>query len=374
VVLINLESVGAEYCALYGSKHDTTPNLERLVKERGGIVFDNYYVAVPYSCKSMIALSHSVYPRLDWKLIVSESLDFDVPMISQVLQNEGYRVCYAHSGYWSWRGRDRYLKTRVDTLLDAEQLPDRKISSWGVEDKAMYEAALDWVDAEPGKPFYLYAFTIETHHPYATPHAPMDFDVDDEDLQDYLNSIRAADENIAWFFGELEKRKLLEDTLVIVTSDNGEAFGQHNQRSHNFCIYQSNVHLPLVLFHPSLKGYPQRMKAPREQIDIAPTILDALNVPSPAVWQGRNLFRENDPRPAYFFCVGNDVQIGLRDGGYKYTFYVGSGAEELYDIELDPRETKNLADDFPDRCADYRKRVAGMAKYQRPFLRAHGAD
>lgn len=374
VVLVNLESVGAEYCGLYGSKHNTTPQLERLVKERGGVVFDNYYVAVPYSCKSMIALSHSVYPRLDWKLIVTDCLDFDVPMVSEVLQDNGYRVCYAHSGYWSWRGRDRYLKTRVGTLLDAEQLPGQKTSSWGVDDRAMYEAALDWVDAEPGKPFFLYAFTIETHHPYATPHAPVDFGVEDEDLQDYLSSIRAADENIAWLFEQLDKRKLLEDTLVIVTSDNGEAFGQHNQRSHNFGIYECNVHLPLVLFHPSLKSYPRRIEAPREQIDIAPTMLDALNIPSPAVWQGRNLFRQGDDRPAYFFCVGNDVQIGLRHGKWKYHYYVGSDEEELFDVAADPGEKHNLAQDHPDLCAGYRKRVAGLAKYQRPFLRAHGAD
>jgi arylsulfatase A-like enzyme len=372
VVVFFLESIGAEYLSLYGSKHDTTPHVKKLVADHG-VVFDNFYVTVPYSCKSIVSLSASVYERLDWKLIVTDSPEFRVPIITEVLDEQGYRTCYAHSGYWSWRSRDKFLKDRVGTLLDAEQMPDRKISSWGVADKAMFQATLDWIDADPSKPFFLLSYTIETHHPYATPAVPLKFDVQDKELNDYLNAIRATDENIAWFMQELDKRGQLDDTLIVITADHGEAFGQHNQREHNFGVYECNVHIPLVMIHPSLKSLPRHVRSAREQIDVAPTVLDLLGVKSPAVWQGRNLFRPDDGRPTYFFCIGNFVVLGLRDGAYKYHFYVDSGLEELFDIEVDPGEENNLAADHPQRCRDYRKRVGGLARYQRKFLAEQGS-
>lgn len=372
VLIILLESTAAEYLSLYGSPHPTTPNLDRLVAERTSVVCDHYYVSAPYSCKSVVSISASVYPRLDWNLIVNAPQGFDVPTLTEVLRERGYRTCYAHSGFWSWMHRHRFLQSRVGTLIDAETIPVERLNSWGVTDRHMFEATLEWIDADPDQPFCLLAYTIETHHPYATPQAPMKFDVKDRKFRDYLNALRAADENIAWYLGELDRRGLLDDTLVVITADHGEAFGQHNQRSHNFGIYECNVHVPLVLMHSSLKNLPRHITEPREQIDVAPTILQLLDVPAPAVWQGRSIFRQGDDRPAYFFCVGNNVVVGLRDGQYKYLYHVASDEEELFDIHADPDEAHNLAATYPDRCLDYRGRVSGWVQYHRQYLRRHG--
>ena len=369
--MLYLESIAAEYLSLYGCEHETTPNLDRLAGEQG-VVFENFYVSAPYSCKSMVAMSASVYPRIDWKLISHDPQGFNVPTVAQVLDAQGMRSCYAHSGYWGWRNRDVFLRPRTGDLIDAQHMPAARISSWGVKDRAMFDAALEWIDSDPETPFFLLAYTIETHHPYATPEEVMDFDVKDRELADYLNAIRAADEHIARLMAELEKRNLRDDTLVVVTSDHGEAFGQHNQRHHNFGIYESNVHIPLVLIHPSLAKLPRRNHSVREQIDLAPTIVELLGHRPPAQWQGRNLFRPGNDRPAYFFCVGNNVVLGLRDGKYKYHFYVAEGLEELFDMEVDPGESRNLAPQHQKRCADYRRRVAGMVRYQRRYLARHG--
>jgi len=336
-------------------------------------MFENVYVSVPNSCKSIVALTSSVYPRLDWDLIVRDCPQFSVPGIQQVLAERGYRTCFAHSGYWSWRKRDTYLRQRgVQTLIDAETLPEHRINSWGVSDKAMFQACLEWIDASPVSPFFLLAYTIETHHPYAQPDKPLDFDVADPELNDYLNAVRATDERIAWFVQELARHGLEESTLVVITTDHGESFGQHNQREHMFGIYQPNVHIPLVLLHPSLAGLPRRIASVREQIDIAPTILDLLGVPSPPQWQGRHLFRTDDGRPAYFFCVGNHVVLGLRDRFWKYHYYVDTGQEELFDLAADPGEEHNLAREHASRCLDYRRRVGGLVRFQRQFLARHG--
>jgi phosphoglycerol transferase MdoB-like AlkP superfamily enzyme len=372
VVVFFLESSGAEYLSLHGSRHDTTPHLARLAAEKG-VMFEDLYVHVPNSCKSLVSLTASVYPLPDWKLICQDSPDFRVPTIAGVLSQQGYRTCFLHAGYWSWRNRDEFLRKRgVQTLIGAENIPGRRINTWGVSDQAMFEQALHWIDAKPADPFFLLAYTIETHHPYAVPKHPLRFDVKDAELNSYLNALRATDERIAWFIDELARRGLEEETLIVVTTDHGESFGQHNQREHMFGVYQPNVHIPLVLLHPSLAGLPKRIAGVREQIDLAPTILDLLGYEAPPQWQGRNLFRRSQGRPAYFMCVGNSVVLGLRDENLKYHYYVDSGSEELFDLSTDPGEQHNLASQDPARCAEYRQRVGGLVQYQRRYLAQHG--
>lgn len=372
VIYIVLESTGVEYLGLYGSRHDTTPNLQRLAAQ-SGVVCDNVYVQTPCSCKSLVALTASVYPRLDWWLIVRDCPEFSIPTLPYVLAQRGYRTCCAHAGYWSWKGRDEFLRRRgVQTLIDASSLPASQVNSWGITDRAMYQAALDWIDQDPQGPFFLLAYTIETHHPYVAPNVWRDFGVGDPDLQRYLNALRQADEHIGWLEKELKRRGLDRSTLIVVTSDHGESFGQHNQRLHSFCIYEPAVHVPVVWIHPALEKLPRRLPQVRQHIDIAPTILDLLGLDAPPAWQGRSMFCPLERR-AYFFCTGNDIVLGLRDGPLKYHYYVRTGYEELFDVKADPAESRNLAALHPQQCAQYKSRLGGLAQYQRAFLAQYGA-
>ena len=377
VLMIVLESAGTDSLGLYGSPHDTTPHLERLVAEQG-LVFDNFYVQTPNSCKSLVSLTASVVPRLDWWLIVRDFPGFKVPTIAQVLAERGVRSCFAHSGYWSWKGRDGYLAARGNpTLIDAATLVDsgkaQPLNSWGVPDRPMFQAVLDWIDEQPAVPFFAMAYTIETHHPYVA-HPPLaDFETNDEKHLRYLNAVRNADRHIAWLVEELAARGLSDDTLIVVTSDHGESFGQHNQTVHSFSVYESAVHVPLVMLHPALKSLPdRRIEQVRQQIDLPYTLTMLLGCRPPDSWQGQDLFAADDRR-AYFFSTGNNVACGLRDGPYKYHFYIDTGHEELFDVIADPAELRNLADEEPQRCDEYRRRWGGLIQFQPAFLRRHGA-
>jgi lipoteichoic acid synthase len=377
VILIVLESTGVEYFDVghvrTGTpRFDTTPRLDEQAA-RQGVVFDHVYAQAASSCKSLVALSNSVYPRPDWLLIVRDHPKFDVVSLPQVLSDHGYRTCYAHAGYWSWQKRDRFLRARgVDHLVDASDHPGGEINSWGISDQRMYQDVLDWIDADHGgQPFFAFAYTIETHHPYNAPQEHHEFGVKDEELGRYLDSVRAADAKIAWLTAELEKRDLADSTLIAVTADHGESFGQHNLRTHSFGVYEQAVHVPLVLLHRGLRELPRRSSAIGRHIDVAPTLLDVLNIPAPAKWQGASLFRQRDAR-AYFLSVGNEVVLGLRDGRYKYHYYIDDLRDELFDVEADPREERNLADTEPDRVRDYRRRLGGWVTYQREFLARHG--
>lgn len=374
VILIVLESTGVEYFGAHGSKYPTTPHIDKLAAERG-IVFDNIYSQAASSCKSLIALSASVYDRPDWLLTVRDHPQFDIPTIAQVLKGAGYRTCYAHSGYWEWQGRDKFLRARgVDKLIGAGGRPQHLVNSWGINDDVMFQEMLDWIDEQPDEPFFAFAYTIETHHPYVAPPESQhhDFGVDDEELDRYLNSLRAADAKIAHLIEEIDRRGLTDSTVFAITADHGESFGQHNQRTHSFGIYEPTVHVPLVLLHESLKDMPRRQAALGRHLDIAPTLLDLIGVAAPAEWQGSSLLRPGSTERVYFLSVGNEVVLGLRDGDYKYHYYVDTARQELFNVAEDPAEENNLADDEPDRSAGYRHRLGGWVSYQREFLAGHG--
>jgi arylsulfatase A-like enzyme len=162
---------------------------------------------------------------------------------------------------------------------------------------------------------------------------------------------------------------------VAVSADHGESFGQHNQRIHSFSVYEQAVHVPLVLLHPSLRGeQPARVADVAQHIDLAPTFLDALGIEAPADWQGRSLLRRTgEDRRAYFVATGNQVVLGLRDGGYKYHYYLADGREELFNLAADPGEMHNLAGKEGDRCSVYKRKLGGLVSYQRRFLAEHAA-
>jgi arylsulfatase A-like enzyme len=370
VLMIVMESVAAEYLKMGGSRHDTMPQLERLAAEKG-VAFDNLYVQCPYSCNSLVSLTASIYPRCDGKVIARDNPDIRVPLIHEELARHGYRSCYLHSGFWSWKHRDKLFgRERQTKLIDAETLPGPFVNSWGVSDQQMYQAAFDWIDKKPDQPFFVLAFTIETHHPYVVPAQPEAFE-QEPSFNRYLNALRKADESIAWLMRELARRGLEESTLVVVTSDHGESFGQHSQWVHGFGVYQPQIVVPLVMFHPSLRDMPRRTSDVRQQIDIAPTLLHLLGRPIPADWQGQSLFASGQPR-AYFSALGVRFNFGLRDGKYKYHYYINSGVDELFDLSSDPDELTDLAASHPELCRQYRRRLAGLVRYQTRYLSQRG--
>ncbi len=370
VVVVWMESVGAEYVSWAGGKWKTMPLVAQRIR-RQGVVFRNFYVTAPYSCKSLWTLCSGTYPRPDWHLLV-QNPPAGVSLLPQLLRRQGWQVCFAHSGYWSWRERDRFLRRAgVGQLLDASCLPGPRINSWGTSDRAMFEALLQWLARHTSQRTFALAYTIQTHHPYASPRQQVRFPVQDEELQQYLNAIRATDELLEWFLVRLEELGLLEETLVVISSDHGESFGQHDQREHHFALYEPNVRIPLALLYPGLKHFrPRVVRQVRSQVDLAPTILHLLGLEVPSGWQGTSLLVPDlQNRPALMLTVSNYAVLGLRWGRWKYHYWVEQGQEELYDLDADPWEEHDLAAHHAQLCRQFRRWLGHWVLAHQRFLR-----
>src|SRR5262249_29786259 len=161
---------------------------------------------------------------------------------------------------------------------------------WGAEDRFLVDRLIRFVDEQKGRPFVAVCWTDQTHDPYQpSPGAHFADYLGDEptsphagDLVRYLNVLHETDRHLGRLFAALRERGLAADTLVVVTGDHGEAFGDpHEQRGHGFTLFQEDVHVPLILWNPRLFSPGRRVQGAGAHVDLNPTIADVLGVAPP---------------------------------------------------------------------------------------------
>jgi arylsulfatase A-like enzyme len=208
--------------------------------------------------------------------------------------------------------------------------------------------------------------------------ATVDNDILKEQLQAQLNAYDAAiayiDHNLGLLFAELERRRVLDNTLVIITSDHGEEFGEHGVLGHGWNLHWLTTHVPLIISFPSRVPGGKVVREPVSLRDIVATVGDVLGLEGSTSMPGMTLARYWDGRPLTP-DLNSDVlsELGGHAQDYKGTVksitvgryhYIrhGNGREELFDIENDALEKQNLANDSDGRqaCARLRTRLETM--------------
>jgi arylsulfatase A-like enzyme len=236
----------------------------------------------------------------------------------------------------------------------------------------MIESVMDFVEREAERPFFVMAWSQQTHHPYEpTPGLPL-IDLvleptpDDYNLGRYLNVLREVDRHLGRLFETVSRAGIAQDTLIVITGDHGQAFGYpHDAYGQGREVYEEDVHVPLMLWYPRLYRAPRRSLAVGSHVDLAPTILDLTGLQAPFGWQGRSLFDPGRPPRAYFFVAEDRFSLGVREDNWKYIFDLREGTEQLYDLSRDPTEQINLAAMEPERCARLRQRLAAWTEANR---------
>lgn len=210
-------------------------------------------------------------------------------------------------------------------------------------------------------PLFLYAHLME-------PHAPYDRGgVSGTPRERYLAEIKIADRQVGELWRQITRR-FPRRGYLIVTSDHGEAFGEHGTREHTKTLYEELLHVPLLIRGPGV--VPRRIAQHVGLIDLGPTILDLFGVETPPTFMGQSLVP---------LLAGGDLPLTrplLAEGRLRRALYQGDlkviddprrKVVEAYDLEQDPEETRNLFD------AD-RARVDPALAALRAFFATHRAD
>jgi arylsulfatase A-like enzyme len=364
IVLISLESTGAQYLHCYGASADPMPNLTRLAET--SLVFESAYAVTPESIKGLFSVLCSRYPAFDTS--GEDYASVRTPSIAERLAGEGYRTALFHSGRFMYLGMNAVVQSRgFDTLEDAGAIGGNHNSSFGVDEPATVERMLGWIDALPrGQRFLLHYLPIAGHHPYATPE-PGPFP-DSTDPTQYLNALHYGDASLARFLDGLRHRDLDTNTLFIIYGDHGEAFGQHvGNYGHTLFLYEENVRVPLLISMPGRITESRRVSPIASLLDLAPTVLDLMGLPVPTEYQGTSLLSPGE-RAALFFTDYSLPLVGVRDGNWKFIAELNSSRSKLFDFEADPKETRNLAEQHRDFVAIWHQRLRDWASAQKARL------
>lgn len=356
VVVVILESAGAQYLGAYGAAPDPMPVLGGLAAS--SLVFDAAYAVYPESVKGLYATLCGRSPQFGVSLeTMIETGQALCEPPAQALGAAGYATALFHSGRFGYLGMDALLATqRFDVLEDAGAIGGRVQSSFGVDEASTVRRLLAWTARSHAQPFFAVYMPAAGHHPYAA-NVPGPFPVG-SDLDRYRNALHECDQALGALIDGLREQGTLDRTMVVIFGDHGEAFGQHpGNVGHTLFIHDENVRVPFIIRIPGVTSG-RRVASPVSLLDAAPTVLDLVGLPVPQTTEGRSLL-EPGARIAPFFADYSLGWLGLRDGCWKYQLNLNASRSSLFDVCRDPSETRDLAAGHQARVADYRARLTG---------------
>ncbi len=316
VVLIVLDTVRATDMSLHGYARPTSPRLDALAAE--GVVFEHAISTTSWTLPAHVSLFTGVHrhqTRAHWKGPMEPGL----PTLSEWFDGHGYRtvgfagnVLYGDRAFGLARGFAEWEDFVMDPrrVLLSSALVGRFVAWWdaltGADDgvgrkgaDGIFARATEWIDTHRDRPFFLFVNLFDAHGPYEPPPGWKDRfrGADEQDVEraayDALETGRAedytpaqialarrlydeaiayTDDEVGRFVDALRERGLLDDTVLVVTSDHGEAFGEHGSLHHGQDLYDETTHVPLVLRYPRAAPAGRRVAEVVTLRDVAATI------------------------------------------------------------------------------------------------------
>jgi arylsulfatase A-like enzyme len=397
VLLIVLDTVRAKSLSLYGYPRVTTPQLERFAKK--GVLFERALSTSPWTLPSHASMFTGHFPHelsADWKT----PLDSTYLTLAEVFRLHGYITAgfvanFIYSTYeWGLnRGFVHYedypisLGMIASSSWLARTLTIRFRRTIGNHHELVFKTAeklnedfLRWLSRKDHKPFFAFLNYMDAHAPYLPPkpfdskfgpkrtlaHSSLREKWSPKEIPPlvdaYDGEIAYLDHHLGQLFDELQKQDLLENTLVIITSDHGEHFGEHGLMDHGNSLYRPLLHIPLLLSFPPGVPAGVRVREPVTLRDLAATVVDLVGINGEARFPGISLMRywksegtnsslvgspllsevsSGINMPAWFPVAKGDMK-SLVVGRYQY-IKNGDGREEVYNFENDLAERNDLA-------------------------------
>ena len=415
ILLLSLDTLRPDHLGFYGYERFTSPVLDGIARE--GVVFQDASAAAPWTLPSHASMLTGLFPLRHRVVSAKTRLPDAVPTIAALLAAHGYDTAAVVNS--DWLKKENFELTRdFAKYLWADTTLDRVSSNTWVTDQA-----IDWISSLDEQPLFLFVHYYDLHSDYVSEpyfeklfvgpyggtvdgtgwqlkqavleddylefcHRSFDpkqctFSSDyvvDESVQKrhfdeadvrhlidlYDAQIRQLDTELSRLFSELRKRGLLEQTLLVVTSDHGEEFMEHGRVEHFIPTYQQTLRIPLMIRGPGIPRGVQ-VEAPVSSVDIVPTLLQLAGAPVPLdldgfdlapLWSGggigpfapRFLYGEAAGGIQYnFFAPGFfPVFRSVRQGRYKLIYESKGGTYALYDLEADPAETVDVTEREPE--------------------------
>ncbi len=427
VLLVVLDTLRADHLSAHGYARQTTPHLDRFAA--GAALFES---AMSTACWTMPAHASMMTGRYLYEHQTDRSwLNERFPTLAEHLRDRGYATAAfvatainAGTRTGLGRGFQRFQDYYANPIDAARRTAyGRAIREWlpalgmygtlGRKDAArVSDEFLVWLESRPTLPFFAFLNYMDVHDPYLPP-PPYDRAFTDNPTRgDRINSeifgnrfrnpnalspreieseVAAYDGGLAYLdvqlgllFDRLTELGLLDNTVVIVTSDHGEGFGGHGFFGHTNSLYRELLHVPLILRYPRRVAAGTRVSCPVSLTALPATVLELLRPGEQTPFPARPLTAHLQPNGggaacaadvAYSESVSSAVDAEQSVTTHEWHWIVNRKAEqELYRVDRDPMETQNLADSAEGRLA-MRDLEARLAQHVSPeeldvFVRA----
>lgn len=375
VILVSVDTLRADRLSSYGCRQIRTPHIDALTQ--GGTLLSQVSALVPLTLPSHVSLLTSTYPFANGLEDNGEHLQSDAVTLTTILKSRGYRTAAFVGGFVLDRrfglnqGFDDY-----DSPFDLRQHSGTDPGDIKRLGQDVAHAATSWLEQNSSGPFFLFLHLYDLHTPYTLPPSVRAR----YPGPGYQAELEYVDDVLGNFWEFLQQRGIFEKTLILFTSDHGEGLGDHEENTHGYFIYQSTLHVPLIIHWPAATGpYPARIAEPTTLLDVAPTILQFLGIPRPPQFQGRSLLSlltkgsNSGTEEVYSESLYGHKHFGvaalrsLRIGRYKY---IEVPKPEFYDLEKDADEKVNLYFRHKAMALEFRGRLRSLRTRYKPSQHA----
>lgn len=404
IIFVAVESLRADVVHQVRQGREITPNINRLA--RSGVELTRAYAQSTHSDYADPCLVSSLYPLRSLRHHYYGPRDpWPVQRIYDVLKPYGYTSAIISSQNEAWGGMDHFLTSpNLDLFFHPERNPDRSLVAdrdpgfsrevrlgglvaGKFPDAYTADQAIDWINAAAanGQPFFLSMNLQSSHFPYlmpdevARPFQPcelssrvsfVDYPIEEtESVRNaYFNAIHECDRQIGRLVAALENVDRLDNTILVVTGENGEAFHECGSVTHAREPVEPAIHVACVMHAPQ-RLEPRVEDYPFEHVDLVPTVLSLADIPLHPNFQGIDIFAKDRPSADHrllfchvlsSLCEADSVMLG---GRWKLTQDRRSGRESLYDVQHDPGQQHDLLPTQP-QLADRLRSVLTQWRHQ----------
>ncbi len=365
VLLITLDTLRADRVGCYGYREVQTPVLDRLAAE--GVRFADAVTVTPTTLPAHTSMMTGLYPpRHGVRNNGIYRLAGEYETLAKRFSGGGYATAAFLGAF--------VLERRFGLATGFDVYDDQITNPGGAAGDALnpqrpgnlvVDPALDWLEShartKPERPFFVWVHLFDPHAPY-TPPEPFRSHYA---ARPYDGEVAFTDFQVGRLMDQLDRLGLAQRTVTIAVGDHGEGLGDHGESTHSLLIYESTMHVPLIVHGPGLIPA-GRVVADRvvSVVDLAPTILELVGL---ATWPGDGvslLAGGADPdRATYIETLapllnhGWSELRGLRRHGDKY---IDAPTPEYFDLHADPRELRNLWFERPRAAEELSARLADM--------------
>jgi arylsulfatase A-like enzyme len=364
VILISLDTMRGDQL---GGSLDGIPLMPSLTRRgEGGAVFENAYTAYPSTTAGHMTMLTGLYPATHGMIFATGVLSAQITTMPEIFARNGYStvavtedaMLSAYVGFV--RGFDYYREMKGKT-------------QWATsgEIEQTFGAGLRWIEEHPGEQFFLFLHTYQVHAPYEPPPEYDLFKTWQKDGQQvaidkttprpvsdrhlYAGEVRYTDAVLNRLLDRLDQIGVLDETIVAVTGDHGDEFGEHGQIGHAKTVYDEVLHVPLVFLGRGVIPSGARVDTPVSLIDLMPTLLDLVGLPVPPGLHGTSLvpLLHGEPFPANrvlyaeapAWGANTGHRVAARTAGLKWIASdLPNVPTQVYDLSSDPGERTPLDD------------------------------